>query len=143
MKTFFRKLAPALIALALAGPAIAGARNVSNLAAVDASEWRNPKDTVHIRAHRCGDGLCGTISWASEKAMADARKKGVTQLVGTRIFRDFRPTGEARWKGKVYVPDIGQTFSGTLAFTDPNTMVGKGCVLFGAVCKSQTWSRVR
>ena len=53
------------------------------------------------------------------------------------------PAGARTWKGKVFVPDIRKTFSGTLQFEGSDRMTGKGCVLLGIVCKSQTWSRVK
>jgi uncharacterized protein (DUF2147 family) len=108
-----------------------------------ATEWRNPGNSVHVRIDKCGDRLCGTVTWANAKAQADARKGGTENLVGTRLFRDLEPAGTGKWRGKVFVPDIRKTFSGTISFTDPETMVGKGCVLFGVICKSQAWKRVR
>jgi len=108
-----------------------------------ATEWRNPSNSVHVRIDKCDGKLCGTVTWASDKAQADARKGGTPNLIGTRLFRDLEPAGAGKWRGKVFVPDIRKTFSGTLSFADSNTMVGKGCVLFGVICKSQTWSRVR
>lgn len=135
-----RLMAAALVATPfLAAPAAA-----DEMRAPIASEWRNPSNSVQVRIDRCGgETLCGTITWASAKAIADARRGGTEQLVGTRLFRDLAPAGGGKWKGKVFVPDIRQTFSGTLHFADANTMVGKGCVLFGIVCKSQSWTRVR
>ena len=141
MKSFVSKMmAAALVAVPfLATPAAA-----DDMRAPVASEWRNPSNSVQVRIDRCGGAkLCGTITWASPKAIADARRGGTEQLVGTRLFRDLAPAGKGKWKCKVLVPDIRQTFAGTLEFADSNTMVGKGCVLFGIICKSQSWSRVR
>lgn len=130
----------AIAALPLAAtPATAEER----FAAPIASEWRNPSNSVHVRIDQCGKQICGTITWASAKAIADARRGGTENLVGTRLFRDLEPAGKGKWKGKVFVPDIRQTFSGTIHFAEADKMVGKGCVLFGVICKSQTWSRVR
>jgi uncharacterized protein (DUF2147 family) len=138
MKSMVSKsLAVALVALTLTAPAFA------DEPAPLATEWRNPSNSVHVRIDKCDGKLCGTVTWASEKAQADARKGGTPNLVGTRLFRDLEPAGAGKWRGKVFVPDIRKTFSGTISFADPNTMVGKGCVLFGVICKSQTWSRVR
>lgn len=128
-----------LAALSFATPAPAAGDKASLPAN---TEWANPKNTVHIRAHPCGQDLCGTVSWASDKAKEDARKGGNPNLVGTQLFRGSRASGSASWKGKVLVPDINQTFSGTLTFVDSNTMVGKGCALFGLICKTQTWKRI-
>jgi uncharacterized protein (DUF2147 family) len=134
-----------LFALILAASPLAAAPALANgpVPAPVASEWRNPSNSVHVRIDRCGGQLCGTVTWANAKAQADARRGGTANLVGTRLFRDLEPAGPGQWRGKVFVPDIRKTFSGTLSFADSNTMVGKGCVLFGLVCKSQTWSRVR
>ncbi|MDF2384440.1 DUF2147 domain-containing protein [Nostoc ellipsosporum NOK] len=137
---FFRAILPALALSAVPmAPALAGSASDAPIA----SEWRNPGDSVHVRIDQCGAALCGTITWASDKAIADARRGGTEQLVGTHLFRDLKPAGPGKWSGKVFVPDIRQTFSGTIHFQDGDKMVGKGCVLFGVVCKAQTWSRVR
>jgi uncharacterized protein (DUF2147 family) len=120
---------------AWAGPATDGT--------VQPSEWRNPMNSVHIRAANCGGKLCGTVTWANETARADAAAAGSPELVGTEILRDFRREGHNSWRGSVYVPDVRRTFSGTLTFVNSDTMVGKGCVLFGLLCKSQTWTRLR
>ena len=139
MKTALKLLAVALVALPVAAPAFADEAPAPPVA----TEWRNPSNSVHVRIDKCDGQLCGTVTWASAKAQADARRGGTQNLVGTRLFRDLEPAGAGKWRGKVFVPDIQRTFSGTISFVDPNTMVGKGCVLFGIICKSQTWSRVR
>lgn len=125
----------------LAGTAQAGPRMSQE--ALQAVEWRNLHDTVHIRTHNCGESLCGAISWASEKATTDAQKSGVNQLVGTEVFRDFQTSGEGEWRGKVYVPDMKRSFSGTISFPDENTMIGRGCLVAGLLCKTSTWVRIR
>ncbi|UYY57301.1 DUF2147 domain-containing protein [Sphingomonas sp. S2-65] len=104
--------------------------------------WRNPRDSVHVRFESCGVQLCGTVVWASDKAIADAARGSSTPLVGTRIFRDFHADGANVWRGKVHVPDLGQDFSGRITL-EGDRMTGRGCLIAGLVCKSQTWSRVR
>lgn len=103
--------------------------------------WRNPGNSVHIRIAPCGgDRVCGTVTWASEKAKADARKGGTASLVGTDLFREFRRIGPNQYKGRVFVPDMNRTFSGQMRI-EGNALHGKGCVL-GLICKSQTWTRI-
>jgi uncharacterized protein (DUF2147 family) len=139
MKSVISKLlAVALVALPVATPAFADEPAAPPIA----TEWRNPGNSVHVRIDKCDGRLCGTVTWASAKAQADARRGGTENLIGTRLFRDLEPAGSGTWRGKVFVPDIRKTFSGTIRFADPNTMVGKGCVLFGVICKSQTWKRL-
>lgn len=105
--------------------------------------WRNSVDSVRIKVARCGAGLCGTVVQASEKAKADAAGGGTDQLIGTQLFRDFRAGEDGLWYGRVYVPDIGQAFDGTIEQTNRDTIVGTGCLFANFGCKSQTWRRVR
>jgi uncharacterized protein (DUF2147 family) len=103
--------------------------------------WRNPQNSVHVRVDPCGKGRCGVVVWANEKAKADSTRGGTPNLVGLNLFRDFNQVKPNVWKGKVFVPDLNKTFTGTLTIQNQDTAVAKGCVLM--VCKSQTWTRVR
>ncbi|QKS02275.1 DUF2147 domain-containing protein [Sphingomonas sp. CL5.1] len=105
--------------------------------------WRNDSGSVRIRIAPCGQGLCGRVVAASEKAVADAARGGTDRLIGTELFHDFRREDDGLWYGQVYVPDIGQTFDGTLELVDHDTIVGKGCLFAGFGCKTQSWKRVR
>ncbi|MDG2533604.1 DUF2147 domain-containing protein [Sphingomonas sp. HITSZ_GF] len=105
--------------------------------------WANPHNSVHVRYEKCGKGaLCGTVVWASDKAKADAKRGGTDELVGTQIFRNLYKDGPNRWKGKVFVPDIRKTFAGTVTI-EGDKMVGRGCLVLGVGCKSQTWTRIQ
>ena len=64
-------------------------------------------------------------------------------MIGTELLSDYRATGAGRWTGQVYVPDIGQTFDGTIEQMNRDTIVGTGCLFANFGCKSQTWRRVR
>jgi uncharacterized protein (DUF2147 family) len=103
--------------------------------------WRNPKNSVHVEIKPCGGGrACGVVIWANADAVADARKGGTPNLVGLQLLRDFALQKSGSWKGKVFVPDLNMTLSGTADFPDATTMKAKGCLLL--FCKSQTWRRV-
>ena len=140
MRRILRAISAVTIGLATV-PAVAGppAPTASQTLSGD---WRNMKNTVHIRAYPCGDAVCGTVIWASPKAEASAREKGSDRLEGTQIFREFRPTGDGGYTGRVYVPTMGRTFAGKLRVTSDDKLVGKGCVLGGLFCKSTTWLRL-
>jgi uncharacterized protein (DUF2147 family) len=103
--------------------------------------WRNPKNTVHVEIKPCGGGrACGHVVWANPDAMADAKKGGTPNLIGLQLLRDFQLQKNGSWKGKVFVPDLNMTLSGTADFPDATTMKAKGCLLL--FCKSQTWRRL-
>jgi uncharacterized protein (DUF2147 family) len=104
--------------------------------------WRNGSDSVRIRTYQCGPLICGQVIQASAKAQADAARGGTPRLIGTQVFREFRATGGGGYKGKVFVPDLNRTFSGTLKIGDDHRLLGKGCILGGLICKTTAWTRV-
>lgn len=104
--------------------------------------WRNPKNSVHVKVQPCGANVCGTVVWANARAKEKARKAGTPDLVGRQLFQELRPAGAGSWNGRVFVPDIGRSFSGSLKAAGPNAIVAQGCLLGRFVCKAQTWTRV-
>jgi len=104
--------------------------------------WRNPQNSVHVRAVPCGAHMCGVVAWANDKARADAARGGTATLVGATLFRDFRAQKAGLWRGRVFVPDIGKTFSGTIEVIDPDHLKGSGCLVGRVGCRSQVWTRI-
>lgn len=74
--------------------------------------WANPSKSVHVAFKPCGKAMCGTIIWANDKAKADAKRGGTSKLIGAVLFEDFVADGKARWRGAVFIPDIGQRVLG-------------------------------
>lgn len=133
------KQIPGLAALALTGAAIP-----AQAAGADHSfgTWRNSQNSVHVRVEPCGQRMCGVVVWANEKARADAARGGTPNLVGATLFKDFRLQKPGLWRGKVFVPDIGKTFSGTIELVDATHLKGIGCLVGRIGCKSQSWTRI-
>lgn len=104
--------------------------------------WSNPQGSVHVRAQPCGKHMCGVVVWANEKARADAARGGTRQLVGATLFRDFVREKPGVWRGRVFVPDIGKTFSGTISVIDEKHLEGKGCLTGRIGCRSQVWTLI-
>jgi uncharacterized protein (DUF2147 family) len=102
--------------------------------------WRNPKNSVHVEIKPCAAGACGYVVWATEKAKADAREGGTKELIGLQLLRDFSQDKKGTWRGKVFVPDLNRTFTGSAELDGPATLKAKGC--FVILCKSQTWTRI-
>jgi len=105
--------------------------------------WRNPKNSVHIQIRPCGSNLCGYVVWANDHAKEDARKGGTANLVGSQLLRNFEPSKTGVWKGKVFIPDLNATFSGTAQLLDADTLKARGCLFAGIACKAQNWKRVQ
>ena len=105
--------------------------------------WQNPKDSVIIDVVPCGGGtFCGRVSWASPKARADARKGGTQRLVGTRLLTGLRPDGGGGWRGRAYLPKRNMHANALIRTAGGGTMVVKGCLVGGMICKEQRWTRV-
>lgn len=127
MKRIVLTIAAAALALASTTPAFAQAIE---------GKWANSKRSVIVQVARCGDAYCGTVSWASAKN----RQKGAAP--GTRVLTDLRPAGGGLYKGKAYEPKRNIRGSATVHQVGPDTMVVKGCAVFGVFCSEQRWTRV-
>lgn len=103
-------------------------------------QWFNPQRTVLIRLAPCGEAMCGTVTWAAERAQQAARK-GSDTLVGARLLNDFRPSGNGQWRGTVFVPDMDLRVGGKIQVMDDNRLKVSGCILKGMMCRSQVWIR--
>lgn len=106
--------------------------------------WSNPKGTLAVRTLPCAEGtaLCGAIVRAGPTAVADAKQAGVAQLVGTQLLQDYHPIGRSGWSGRVFVPDMGRSFSSRLRQTGTDELTISGCLIGGMFCRSQAWHRI-
>ncbi|MFL6741618.1 MAG: DUF2147 domain-containing protein [Sphingomicrobium sp.] len=98
--------------------------------------WTNPKHSVIVKVARCGNALCGTVSWASPRN----KEKGVTP--GTRVLSDLKPLSDGLYRGRALEPKRNISGSATVRQDGPNVMVVKGCAVLGLVCREQRWTRV-
>ena len=102
-------------------------------------EWWTPGFGARVRIEPCGDAVCGRIVWVWDEAPPDIADK--SPLVGRKVIEDMRPEEAARWSGgRLYNPEDGRDYKGSLHLQSPMRLVVDGCVLF--VCKQQVWRRV-
>jgi len=97
---------------------------------------------VHIELKPCGNEICGVVIWASAKAEAASRKGSGKPLVGMQLMRNFVVGPDHIGRGKVFVPDLNNTFSGTAQQIDARTLRARGCLFANVLCKSQVWTRI-
>ena len=106
--------------------------------------WVNPKHTLAVQTAACPNGgLCGAIVRADAEALSDARDAGVPQLIGLQLLQDYHPARGGIWSGRVYVPDMGRSFSSRIEQLSPDALKISGCLVGGFLCKSQIWQRLR
>lgn len=106
-------------------------------------EWKNTKNTIHMRVQPCGAGMCGTVIWAGDQQRADAKKGSGKELIGSMLLRNLVRGEDGKWRGKVYVPDIDSNVSATVIQLDRNTIRITGCTLVGLICRTQHWQRLK
>ena len=106
-------------------------------AAID-GRWANPSGSVIIDIAPCGEARCGTVKWASAKAIADARK-GTGQLIGSNLLTDLKERKPGQWQGRLFVPDKKVRVKAKITLESENQLKVSGCAI--AICKAQLWSR--
>lgn len=119
--------------LLLAGAALA---LLSAPAAADIyGVWRRAEDGTTFSFFRCGQGLCVKV-----KGVADPADR---KYVGAMVFSGADKAGPNAWSGQVKNLEDGQTYMGRITQTSADTITLDGCVLGGAICKGETWTRAR
>ena len=118
--------------------ALFGITSCSAAAAAIRGKWINPSHSVIIDIEPCGQVMCGTVVWASDKAKKDARK-GTEHLVGTKLLTGMSHSSAHVWNGKIFVPDQNMHASAKLRPEGTSHLKVSGCVMM--ICKSQMWTK--
>jgi len=109
-----------------------------------AGTWISPTGHITIEIAPCAasaERWCGTVTHASDRAIADTRAASGRNLIGMVLVRNMRSAGRSHWRGQILVPDRKVTANGALRLSGSDTLLVKGCALGGVVCKSQRWRR--
>jgi len=133
-------LATLLLTFPLAGPALADLQGI----------WAMSDGKVTVKVDDCGGNLCARIVDLKEPISKIDGKPKVDRenpdpakrnrpLIGLSILIGMKPTGDNFWKGAIYNPDDGKTYSATVRY-DGRSMKVKGCVA-GVLCKTNTFVR--
>ena len=130
---------PILIAL-IAIAAASSAQPARDGASIDGN-WTSPSGNVVVTIAPCGSAMCGRVSWASDRAKADARQGGTDPLIGTELMTDFTARSDGRWKGRLFVPDLNRRSRAELRLVDADRIKISGCMVGRILCKSQLWVR--
>lgn len=123
----------ACVALMLATAAPAGATPSALL-----GEWWTPGFGARVRIEPCGEAVCGRIVWFWDEAPRHVVDR--SPLVGRQVIERMQTAEPSVWRGgRLYNPEDGRDYRGSLQLQSPNRLVVEGCVL--VVCKTQVWRR--
>ena len=126
------------VGIILAAAAQAAAQNAG--AASIQGMWRSPGGNSIISIAPCGGNLCGTVSWASDKARMDASKT-TPQLVGTQLLTGLQQDRNGRWHGSLFIPDKNMRVTAKIELVGDQQLKVSGCAAGRALCKSALWTR--
>ena len=104
------------------------------LAADPYGVWKRPEDGTTFTFFRCGPGLCVKV-----KGVTDPADK---KYIGSMVFSGATKIGPNAWQGQVKNLEDGQTYMGKITVNSATSLTLDGCVLGGAICKGETWTRV-
>lgn len=112
--------------------------------------WATPSNGGQVEIARCGNSLCGKLVTSdpikADPGRKDAKNKDAAQrgrpLKNLQMLYDFTG-GPTKWTGgKVYNPEDGGVYSGTIELLSDNELKLKGCIV-APLCKTQKWKRIR
>ena len=111
--------------------------------------WVTPsKGQVEI--FKCGAALCGKLITSprldqephlTDELNKDASKRG-RKLKGMTFLEGFGGGPTVFSGGKLYNPEDGAVYAGTITVVDAATLKLKGCVV-APLCKTQVWKRMK
>lgn len=115
--------------------------------------WNTAEGKGRVRITDCGGALCGNLVWLAEpndekgQPKRDVRNKDASRrsrpLIGVPILISMQKDQDNRWRGNIYNAEDGETYTAYLTVERANQLKVQGCILMGAVCRDQSWTRAR
>ncbi|AUW57221.1 DUF2147 domain-containing protein [Sphingobium sp. SCG-1] len=113
-----------------------------------AGRWLTENGKALVQIGPCGKALCGQIVKVIKPTPGAPRndannpdeKLRARPIEGLTILSDFTDAGSL-WKGKIYDPQSGKTYTSKLTRNSNGTLKVQGCIAF--FCKTQTWAAAR
>ncbi len=124
---------------------------VPALASSAPGTWAMKNGKVTVKVSDCGSSLCGRIVALKEPISKIDGKPKIDRenpnpslrkrpLIGLPVLVGMKAAGANTWKGAIYNPDDGNTYTGTVKLQG-GAMQVQGCVM-KVLCKTNTFVRV-
>lgn len=147
------KVLSAVIGMAIAAVLVPASATTAQ-AADPTGYWRKAdqgKYPAKMQLYYCGGrSICVKIAWLQNprdskgRELQDVRNvnpslRGRT-IEGMHIIRGMKQVSANQWKGTVYNPEDGKTYSASVTLASSSKIVLKGCVA-AFLCREQVWLR--
>jgi uncharacterized protein (DUF2147 family) len=114
--------------------------------------WLTEAGDAKILVSKCSSGICGTVVWLKEpidpatgKPQLDDKNKdpALTRrpIIGINIFNGMKPVSEAKWSGRIYNADNGETYASDVTLAGSRKLEVRGCVM-AILCGGETWTKL-
>ncbi|SLN19739.1 DUF2147 domain-containing protein [Ruegeria meonggei] len=95
---------------------------------------------LHVSIAPCGSAICGTIDSAFNSA---GDQELNYEHDGKQMIWDMVPDGSGGYSGgQIWDPEADKNYKSKMQLNG-NTLVVKGCVAGGLICKGQDWTRIQ
>jgi uncharacterized protein (DUF2147 family) len=115
--------------------------------------WMNEEKEARFEIFKCGNKLCGRISWLKEPLrqgkpkMDDQNPEPKLQsrpIQGMVFMKDFEYDSHNKWDGgTIYDPKSGKTYSCYMKVVNKDKMEVKGYIGIALIGRTQVWTRVK
>jgi len=95
--------------------------------------WMRGDGNARVRIAPCGPDICATNLWIKDTSSGEN--------VGDRLVMTIKPKSADTLVGKAFDPKRNLTFTIQVKVKKAS-LVTRGCVIGGVVCKNVNWSRV-
>ena len=127
MRTLTLLSSAAFAATVLIAPAL-----LANVNPDISGNWLRTDGTARIHIAPCGPQLCATNTWIKD-ATHD-------EQVGDQLIMTLQPQGDSSLTGAAF--DVRRKLNYSMNIViDQHSMVARGCVVAGVVCKTMSWTR--
>lgn len=127
MRTLTLLSSTAFAATALIAPSL-----LANASPDISGNWLRSDGTARIHIAPCGPQLCATNTWIKDASH--------DEQVGDQLIMTLQPQGDSSLTGAAF--DVRRKLNYSMNIViDQHSMVSRGCMVSGVVCKTMSWTR--
>ncbi len=109
--------------------------------------WLVPKEDAKVTIYKCGENLCGKITWLKTPEDLDTKNpdpaKRKNKILGMNILWGFTFKNNEWVGGRIYDPDSGDTYKCKMWLKSDDKLNVKGFVGIPLFGRSEIWTRVK